>query len=375
MKDKLFEVMMPQLGVNDEKATIIEWSREKGEAVKQGQVLAIIETTKASFELECEIDGYFFPLVEAGAEASVREVIALITPVRDEDLVIAYRESKETSSSEAKDVLSETITVGARRLIEQHVIDRNRLPKGRIIRESDVRALLEKETGKEPGKPSEKTAFSKPVSIVVYGASEGGDCVVEILKDIGDYEIAAYLDDDPEQFGTIRKGIPVRPGTDLEKLGKEGIVALATHIADARVRLSLLERVRKAGLFMPAIIHPQAFLASNVIVGEGNLIKAGAVIDAATRLGDCCIIDNGAIIPHNTVIGNGCHIAPGVRMGGGCRIGDGAIIGIGAVLSARLSIGSNVIVGVGAVVTRDVPDKAILESGNAKIIGERRLLS
>lgn len=371
MKDKLFEVIMPQLGVNDEKATVVEWTFRKGEAVRQGQVLAIIETTKASFELESEADGYFYPLVEAGTQASVRAVIALIAPVQDENIVREYREARETESSPAVECPSETITIGARRLLDQYQVDTSRLPKGRIIRERDVRMLIEQNMGIERRKDS---VHEKPVRIAVYGASEGGDCVVEILNAIGDYEIVAYLDDDPGFVRTRRKGLPVRPGSDLETLTKEGISAIATHIADAGVRLRLLERAAKSGLNMPNVIHPRTFVASTVVMGEGNLIKAGAVIDSETRLGNCCIVDNGAIIPHNNRIGHGCHIAPGVRMGGGCRIGDETIVGIGAVLSARLSIGSNVIIGVGAVVSRDVPDRAILEGGGAKIIGERRLI-
>ena len=62
-----FEVIVPQLGVNDKEVTIVEWRAAPGDAVQRGQVLGTVETTKAAFELEAEQEGYFYPLADAGA--------------------------------------------------------------------------------------------------------------------------------------------------------------------------------------------------------------------------------------------------------------------------------------------------------------------
>lgn len=369
MTVKVTEVIMPQLGVNDESVTVMQWMQENGAAVRRGQTLAILETTKASFELECEEDGYFYATVEECAKVPVQSVIAVILSAQDEKAFQSIKKKMKTKTPESRQTDVEvTLTAGAKQLAEIHHIDIRKLPHGRVIREKDILALVQ-------AKDSE-TAASSPGNalqrIVIYGASAGGECVADLLHTIGGYEVVAFLEDNPILVGGTCNGIPIKPGDSLKHLRQEGVGAVTTHIADPKFRLQLIRRAKTAGLFMLNIIHPTAFIAPTVRMGIGNLIKAGAVIDSEVIIGDGCIIDNGVIIPHHNRIGSGCHLAPGVSMGGGCVIGDGCIIGIGSTISARITIGTNVIVGVGTVVARNVPDNVIIEGVPAKIIGTRK---
>ena len=370
MTVKIVEVIMPQLGVNDETVSIVQWMQKDGSQVKRGQILAVVETTKASFDLECEEDGFFYPLLDEGVSVPIQTVVALILSAKDAEIAQKYKKDMVVKQSPKKLVHKEiTLTAGARRLVEKHKIDVALLPQGRIVREKDIQALLQvKSTGGNEASPG--NALQR---VVIYGASEGGECVIDLLRAKGGYEIVAFLEDNPSLVGGTRKGIPIRSGDSLGILEKEGIGAVTTHIASPKFRLALLQRTKKAGMVMLNAIHPAAFIADTARMGVGNLIKAGAVVDSEVVIGDCCIIDNGVIIPHHNRIGNGCHLAPGVSMGGDCQIGDGTIIGIGATISARISIGNNVIIGVGAVIARDIPDNVIIEGMPARIIGERRL--
>lgn len=90
-----FEVIMPQLGVNDEEVAIVEWRCRPGDRVERGQVLATVETGKATFELECEQSGFFYPAVESGARVSIREVVAIVLPERNPDVVREHLAKRE----------------------------------------------------------------------------------------------------------------------------------------------------------------------------------------------------------------------------------------------------------------------------------------
>jgi len=371
MTPTVFEVIVPQLGVNDETVTIVEWKAAPGSRVERAQIIATIETTKASFDLEAEEAGFLYPIVEPGVQAPIRAVVALVLSEPDPAVVQQYRASHpgipssaaQRYKTEADDEI--VLTANARRLVEEHGLDLTLLPKGRVIRERDVRALIGVAAVllEAHGDPSRNVA--------IYGAAQGGLVVAEALE-LGGYHVAAFLDDSDRLIGTILNGIPVVPGRELTALAGRGIGAVATHIAAPRFRLDLLHRARSAGVAMINVIHPHAFVSPSASMDDGNLVKAGAVIDAEVRLGDCCIVDNGVVIPHHTRIGSGCHIAPGACMGGDCEIGDNTVIGVGARLAPRLRIGSNVIIGVGASVVRDVPDYAVVEGVPGRVLGHRR---
>jgi len=367
---RLHEIVIPQLGVNETEGLLVEWLAQPGQLVTRGRIIAHVETSKAVFDVEADDDGYFYPLAEAGARVSFHAPVALLLDKPDASAAGAYRAALQprTEAAASAPPVEHQFTAKAAELIRLHAVDPARLPTGRIIRESDVLALLKKDAA-----PAPLAAVQPDVrTVAVYGASQGGLAVVECLRSTGKYQTIAFLDDAPGVIGGDYHGLPVWPGSDLERLREKGVEAIATHIMASRVRYELRERAARAGIVYLNAIHERAIVAPTVTMGVGNIIKAGAVVDAYVEIGDCCIIDNGVILPHHNKIGNGCHLAPGARFGGNCDIGDNTVIGIGAVISARVKIGKNVIIGVGACVARNIPDNAIVEGYPGRIAGERK---
>ena len=64
-------VVMPKLGMVMSEGTLTRWTRTKGEAVREGEVIAEIETEKISYELEATANGIVHPLVEDGTTLPV----------------------------------------------------------------------------------------------------------------------------------------------------------------------------------------------------------------------------------------------------------------------------------------------------------------
>jgi sugar O-acyltransferase (sialic acid O-acetyltransferase NeuD family) len=365
------EVYMPQLGVNDDLVTVRAWNVARGQKVNVGDEIAVLETTKAAFNLEAESAGYLYPMVEIGTEVLVRSVLAVLLDQPDEMVLEAFlakfrREQAEASASRPAEGAEQNVqlTAKARALVEKTGVDISSLPVGRVIRERDVLQLLGRNQARPHRDPSRIVA--------VYGASQGGIAAVEAIRAMGGYAVAAFLDDTPNLAGGSVFGLPVWSGMQLEKLASLGVGAVASHIAERQFRLQMRDRVLAAGLVMLNVIHPKAFVSPSVQMGVGNVIKAGAIVDTEVQLGDCCIIDNGAMAPHHNVIGDACHLAPGVTLGGGCSIGERTLIGIGSKIASRIQIGRDVIVLPGSVVLRDVPDGVLVGGNPAKVVGNRR---
>jgi len=72
------DVNMPKLSDTMEEGTIVEWKKKSGDEVKTGDVLAEVESDKATFDLEAEADGTLQILVEQGVPAKIGAPIAKI---------------------------------------------------------------------------------------------------------------------------------------------------------------------------------------------------------------------------------------------------------------------------------------------------------
>jgi len=72
------DVNMPKLSDTMEEGTVVEWKKKSGEVVKKGDVIAEVESDKATFDLESEADGVLNILVEQGVPAKIGAPIARI---------------------------------------------------------------------------------------------------------------------------------------------------------------------------------------------------------------------------------------------------------------------------------------------------------
>jgi len=75
----MYEVTMPKLSDSMETGQIIEWKVKEGDAVHEGDVLADVESDKATMELECFADGVVAKILHGNdTEVAVGEIIAYI---------------------------------------------------------------------------------------------------------------------------------------------------------------------------------------------------------------------------------------------------------------------------------------------------------
>jgi pyruvate dehydrogenase E2 component (dihydrolipoamide acetyltransferase) len=72
------DVNMPKLSDTMEEGTVVEWKKKSGETVKKGDVLAEVESDKATFDLEAEAEGVLSIIVDQGVPAKIGAPIARI---------------------------------------------------------------------------------------------------------------------------------------------------------------------------------------------------------------------------------------------------------------------------------------------------------
>ncbi len=72
------EITMPKLSDTMTEGTLIAWKKKAGEKVSSGEVIAEVETDKATMEMEAFEDGVLIDLVPEGTKVAVGEKIAVI---------------------------------------------------------------------------------------------------------------------------------------------------------------------------------------------------------------------------------------------------------------------------------------------------------
>ena len=73
------EVIMPRLGQEMTKGTIIEWYKKEGDRVDKDEPLFLVDTEKATIDVESEIAGVLKKiLVKENEEVPVGQVVAII---------------------------------------------------------------------------------------------------------------------------------------------------------------------------------------------------------------------------------------------------------------------------------------------------------
>lgn len=108
------DVVMPKLGLNMSEGAILEWLKQEGDPVKQGDLLFVVETDKITTESEAPVEGILAKiLVEEGEIVPVATSVAIIVAegeeLSDNDTVMPSAKLRSYSApQEAASVFEKT---------------------------------------------------------------------------------------------------------------------------------------------------------------------------------------------------------------------------------------------------------------------------
>lgn len=194
--------------------------------------------------------------------------------------------------------------------------------------------------------------------VLIVGGGGHAKVLIEALR-LCSITILGFIDADTAKIGTEVSGIRVI-GDDKAVSGyKPETLLLVNGIGSVhlpKTRTAVFEKFKAMGFAFATVIHPSAVVASDVVLGEGVQIMAGAVIQPGSTIGMNTIVNTRASVDHDCIIGDHVHLSPGVTLSGTVRIGDGVHLGTGATVIQGVTIGKNSLVGAGSVVLTDLPD-------------------
>jgi sugar O-acyltransferase (sialic acid O-acetyltransferase NeuD family) len=162
----------------------------------------------------------------------------------------------------------------------------------------------------------------------------------------------------------------VAPVVDVDELTPE-LLELAFAVpqtAPAQRREAIADARRRGFGSAATMVDPTSVIASNVVLGEGSYVAAGAILGAAVRAGTGSLVNRACAVGHHVVLGDYATMGPGVVVAGACQIDDGAFLGAGAVLVPEVHVGNDAVVGAGAVVVADVAPGIVVVGNPARLL-------
>lgn len=186
-------------------------------------------------------------------------------------------------------------------------------------------------------------------NLVIVGASGHGKVIADIGEKVG-YTDIVFLDDNPtvESCGNYKVVGGCRSA--LSYKNADFVVA----IGNAKIRRKIQSELIDMGLHIVSLVHPSAVIASNVKIGVGTVVMAGAVINPCSVIGQGCIINTCASVDHDCRLGDYVHVSVGAHVAGTVIIGDNTWIGAGATVSNNIEVADECMIGAGAVVIADI---------------------
>lgn len=192
---------------------------------------------------------------------------------------------------------------------------------------------------------------------MIIGAGGHGREVLDVVEAINAVEplfnvIGFLADRDGAHEPLARRSVGIiGPTSIIETLDADYIVAIGNPAA----RADIDQRCMRMGLSTPVLIHPAASIGSDVHLGPGSVVMAGARITTNLVAGRSLQVNVNATISHDARIGDYVTISPGCNISGDVALGDRVYLGTGCVIIPGVRIGAKTMVGAGAVVINDLP--------------------
>jgi len=316
----LARIVVPRAVAGDDRARLVEWCVADRAAVAPGTAIAVLVTSKASFEVEAEAGGFLRQLFPVGQILEVGDAFAEIWSTLPADAAAAPAGEPATGGP--------LFTENARRLIEAQQVSVDHFRGRTVVRAEDVQAIL--------GQTS-----SAPVAVRHYAG--------DTLDPAADWDAVLHGED----FARTQSML-----TDLRRRMK---ARFDRHVSTGDLLNDRWELARAHGFGEGSSVYDSCLILGSPQVGKRCWIGPNTVLDgfhAPLSIGDYSSLGTGSqIYTHNTIhqvltggraetfcmatsIGACVFVSPMCVLSAGVEIGERSFVATGSFVEGRFPAGS-----------------------------------
>ncbi len=397
----MLEIVLTRDDANSDSALLAEWLVDDRAEVRKGQPVCVVETSKASVEIEAPGDGVVVRLVEPSVDVELGTTIALVA---EDDAEIARAAERVERAPERGAPAQRNVTRRAAELAAAHGIDLSAIDKTGFVTAEDVEAMIRTAAGEAaPGfDPVLAGLSTENVSLpALFGLDESEGLV--------DEEFLAALRADKAAFGArsseekcaayreagarIGEGVHLGAGTVVD--APRIVLEDGVRIADGgSVECAEVVAIGALSRFGPSLrlACRRAYVGTGLWGGARVLIGGGGHRDpwSTFALGDDAFLGDEAfvnvcrpvligretfvtmrsmLVTHNV----GHSLLEGFENRfAGIVLEDRAQVGLGSIVYAGCRIGREAIVASASYVVSDVPAGMLAVGVPARVAGAAR---
>ena len=209
-------------------------------------------------------------------------------------------------------------------------------------------------------------------NLIIIGAGGMGRSLYNIALGCSGYGtefvIKGFLDDNIHQLDDYHGYPPILDTISNYNVQKNDVFTCS--IGDVKTKFRLCSSILERGGEFITLIHKQARVCSNVILGNGCVVAPFCLVDCDAMVGEMCMLQSDAIIGHDCVIGDYSRIDTHVTLVAGTKIGNRVTIHTSAVINHRVVVEDDSTVGASSFVIRKVKSGSTVVGNPAKKLME-----
>jgi sugar O-acyltransferase (sialic acid O-acetyltransferase NeuD family) len=211
-------------------------------------------------------------------------------------------------------------------------------------------------------------------NVIIFGASGHGSVILDCLEKEGKYNVIGFVDSYKKKGYRLNGYQVIGSEFNLPYLiNRFNIVGGIVAIGDNWIRKLIVDRITKIVPNFNFIntIHPKAIIGKDVLVGSGNVIMPGAIVNANSILHDFCIINTNSSLGHDGIMESYSSLAPSVCSGGNLHLGQYSAVSLGVNIINGIEIGNHSVIGAGSLVVENFGDNIVAYGSPAKVVRSR----
>jgi len=214
------------------------------------------------------------------------------------------------------------------------------------------------------------------MNIVIFGAGAHSREIVEMVRENESHHLLGYIDS-VREIGTEFYGLPILGRQEnLNELMAQhgnfgGVIALGDNYSRSVVSETIL--AQQPDFQFVNVISCHAHVRRDVVIGVGNVILPGCVVNTQCSIGNHTIINSNSTLEQNSTMEDFSSLSSGVTTGSYVMLEKYAALALGVTVFDRVVIGENTVVGSGAVVTKNLEKHSLYFGVPAKRIRARKL--
>lgn len=134
------------------------------------------------------------------------------------------------------------------------------------------------------------------------------------------------------------------------------------------IKKNIFTRCKKMGYSFENYIHPSAIVSRDAILGEGNNILDGVIIESGVEMGDGNILFAGSIMGHDSKVGSFNTFSIKSIVAGCVEIGNNCMCGINSTIKDHIIINDYALIGATAYAQHDIEEYEVLVSAKSYIL-------